>query len=194
MAREITQAGGRVLVIPTDVRQEAAVEAPRAAGARRVGRVDALVNAAGVATSRQVTDSKLDDSESVLAVNLRGAVLCCRAVLPAMIAQRRGTVINVGLGGDQPHADRQRGLHRVPSTGCSASPRVLAEEMRAQGSGAACSGGRRRHPAMGRHARGAGWERMLRPDQVAEVTLLMASLDPNATLEEVTLLPAGGIL
>jgi hypothetical protein len=37
-------------------------------------------------------------------------------------------------------------------------------------------------------------ERMLRPDQVAEAALLMATLDPNATLEELTLLPAGGIL
>jgi hypothetical protein len=36
--------------------------------------------------------------------------------------------------------------------------------------------------------------RMLRADQVAEAALLMAALDPNATLEEVTLLPAGGIL
>jgi hypothetical protein len=37
-------------------------------------------------------------------------------------------------------------------------------------------------------------ERMLRADQVAEAALLMASLEPNATLEELTLLPAGGIL
>jgi hypothetical protein len=37
-------------------------------------------------------------------------------------------------------------------------------------------------------------ERMLRADQVAEAALLMAALDLNATLEELTLLPAGGIL
>ena len=42
--------------------------------------VDVLVNAAGVATFAPVTDSKLDDWDQMLAVNLRGAVLCCRAV------------------------------------------------------------------------------------------------------------------
>ncbi len=95
-AREIAQAGGRALAVPTDVRQEAAVEALARRALAEWGRVDVLVNAAGLATFAPVTDSKLDDWDQMLAVNLRGAVLCCRAVLPAMIAQHRGTIINVG--------------------------------------------------------------------------------------------------
>src|SRR5882672_4134505 len=96
VAREIAQAGGRAAVIPVDVRQEALVEALTRRALAEWGRVDVLVNAAGLATFAPVTDSKLDDWDQMLAVNLRGAVLCCRAVLPAMIAQRRGTIINVG--------------------------------------------------------------------------------------------------
>ena len=194
VAREITQAGGRVLVIPTDVRQEAAVEAL----ARRVlaewGRVDALVNAAGVATFAPVTDSKLDDWDQILAVNLRGAVLCCRAVLPAMIARRRGTIINVGSVGTS-RTLTGSAAYTASKYGLLGFSRVLAEEMRAHGVRVGVlSAGATDTPLWDAMPAAPARERMLRPDQVAEAALLMATLDPNATLEELTLLPAGGIL
>ena len=194
VAREIERAGGRALTMPTDVRHEGAVEAL----ARRVlgewQRVDVLVNAAGVATFAPVTDSKLDDWDQMLSVNLRGAVLCCRAILPAMTARHRGTIINVGsvvtsrsLTGSAAYTASKYGL-----LGFS---RVLAEEMRPHGvrvgvlsAGATATSLWDAMPAA------PARERMLRADQVAEAALLMAALDPNATLEELTLLPAGGIL
>ena len=156
VAREIAQAGGRAAVIPVDVRQEALVEALTRRALAEWGRVDVLVNAAGLATFAPVTDAKLDDWDQMLAVNLRGAVLCCRAVLPAMIAQRRGTIINVGsvvtsraLTGSAAYTASKYGL-----LGFS---RVLAEEMRgARGPRRGAHGGGHRHPALGRHAGGAG--------------------------------------
>jgi NADP-dependent 3-hydroxy acid dehydrogenase YdfG len=194
VAREIGQAGGRARAVPTDVRQEAAVEAL----ARRVlaewGRVDVLVNAAGLASFAPVTDSKLDDWDQMLAVNLRGAVLCCRAVLPTMIAQGRGTIISVGsvvtsraLTGSAAYTASKYGL-----LGFS---RVLAEEMRPHRVRVGVlSAGATDTPLWDTMAGAPARERMLRADQVAEAALLMASLDPNASLEELTLLPAGGIL
>jgi NADP-dependent 3-hydroxy acid dehydrogenase YdfG len=194
VAREIGQAGGRALAIPTDVRQEPAVEAL----ARRVlaewGRVDVLVNAAGLASFAPVTDSKLDDWDQMLAVNLRGAVLCCRAVLPAMIAQGRGTIISVGsivtsrtLTGSAAYTASKYGL-----LGFS---RVLAEEMRPHRVRVGVlSAGATDTPLWDTMPGAPARARMLRADQVAEAALLMASLDPNATLEELTLLPAGGVL
>ena len=194
VAREIQQAGGRALAVPTDVRQEAAVEAL----ARRVlaewRQVDVLVNAAGVATFAPVTDSKLDDWDQMLAVNLRGAVLCCRALLPAMIGRRRGTIVNVGsvvtsrsLTGSAAYTASKYGL-----LGFS---RVLAEEMRPHAVRVGVlSAGATDTPLWDAMPGAPARDRMLRPDQVAEAVLLMAGLGPNATLEEVTLLPAGGIL
>lgn len=194
VAREIEQAGGRALAIPTDVRHEGAVEAL----ARRVlgewQRVDVLVNAAGVATFAPVTDSKLDDWDQMLAVNLRGAVLCCRAVLPAMTARRRGTIINVGsvvtsrsLTGSAAYTASKYGL-----LGFS---RVLAEEMRPHGVRVGVlSAGATDTPLWDAMPGAPPRDRMLRADQVAEAALFMAGLDPTATLEEMTLLPAGGIL
>ena len=194
VAREIEQAGGRALALPTDVRHEGAVEAL----ARRVlgewQRVDVLVNAAGVATFAPVTDSKLDDWDQMLAVNLRGAVLCCRAILPAMTARRRGTIINVGsvvtsrsLTGSAAYTASKYGL-----LGFS---RVLAEEMRPHGVRVGVlSAGATDTALWDAMPAAPARERMLRADQVAEAALLMAALDPSATLEELTLLPAGGIL
>jgi len=193
-AREIGQEGGRALAVATDVRQEAAVEALARRALAEWQRVDVLVNAAGVATFAPVTDSKLDDWDQMLAVNLRGAVLCCRAVLPAMTARGRGTIINVGsvvtsraLIGSAAYTASKYGL-----LGFS---RVLAEEMRPHGVRVGVlSAGATDTPLWDAMPAAPPRERMIRPGQVAEAALLMASLAPNATLEEMTLLPAGGIL
>jgi len=194
VAHEIEQAGGRALALPTDVRQEASVEALVRRALAEWRQIDVLVNAAGVATFAPVTDAKLDDWDQMLAVNLRGAVLCCRAVLPAMIGCRRGTIINVGsvvtsrsLTGSAAYTASKYGL-----LGFS---RVLAEEMRSHGVRVGVlSAGATDTPLWDAMPGAPARDRMLRADQVAEVALLMASLGPNATLEEVTLLPAGGIL
>lgn len=194
VAREIGQAGGCALAVPTDVRQEAAVDALARRALAEWQRVDVLVNAAGVATFAPVTDSKLDDWDQMLAVNLRGAVLCCRAVLPAMIARRRGTVINLGsvvtsraLTGSAAYTASKYGL-----LGFS---RVLAEEMRPHGVRVGVlSAGATDTPLWDAMPAAPPRERMIQAGQVAEAALLMASLAPNATLEEVTLLPAGGVL
>ena len=194
VVREIDQAGGRALAVPTDVRQEASVEALARRALAECRQVDVLVNAAGVATFAPVTDSKLDDWDQMLAVNLRGAVLCCRAVLPAMVGRRRGTIINVGsvvtsrsLAGSAAYTASKYGL-----LGFS---RVLAEEMRPHGVRVGVlSAGATDTPLWDAMPAAPARDRMLRADQVAEAALLMAALGPNASLEEVTLLPAGGIL
>jgi NADP-dependent 3-hydroxy acid dehydrogenase YdfG len=194
VAQEIGQVGATTMAVPTDVRQEASVEALVGRVLGEWHQVDVLVNAAGVAAFAPVTDSKLDDWDQMLAVNLRGAVLACRAVLPAMIARRKGTIIGVGsvvtsraLPGSAAYTASKYGL-----LGFS---RVLAEEMRPHGVRVGViSAGATDTPLWDAMPGAPAREQMLTPDQVAEAALLMATLGPNATLEELTLLPAGGIL
>lgn len=194
VAQEIGQVGATTMAVPTDVRQEASVEALVGRVLGEWHQVDVLVNAAGVAAFAPVTDSKLDDWDQMLAVNLRGAVLACRAVLPPMIARRKGTIIGVGsvvtsraLPGSAAYTASKYGL-----LGFS---RVLAEEMRPHGVRVGViSAGATDTPLWDAMPGAPARERMLTPDQVAEAALLMATLGSNATLEEVTLLPAGGIL
>jgi len=194
VAHELGQAGATTVVVPTDVRQEASLEALVGRILGEWQQVDVLVNAAGVAAFAPVTDSKLDDWDQMLAVNLRGAVLACRAVLPAMIARKQGTIISVGsvvtsraLPGSAAYTASKYGL-----LGFS---RVLAEEMRPHGVRVGViSAGATDTPLWDAMPGAPPRERMLRADQVAEAALLMAALGPNATLEEVSLLPAAGIL
>ena len=194
VAREVEGAGGRALVVPTDVRQEPAVAALVKRALAEHARIDILVTAAGVASFGPVADSKTEDWDQMLAVNLRGAILCCRAVLPAMMERRRGTIVNIGsvvtrwaLAGSAGYTASKYGL-----LGFS---RVLAEEMRPHGVRVGVlSAGATDTPLWDAVTGGPDRSLMLRPEQVAEAALLMAALPPNATLEELSLLPAGGIL
>jgi 3-oxoacyl-[acyl-carrier protein] reductase len=111
-----------------------------------------------------------------------------------MTARRRGTIINVGsvvtsrsLTGSAAYTASKYGL-----LGFS---RVLAEEMRPHGVRVGVlSAGATDTPLWDAMPGAPPRDRMLGADQVAEAALFMAGLDPKATLEELTLLPAGGIL
>lgn len=95
-ARQIEGLGRRCLPVLTDIRREDQVSAMAKAARDAFGRIDILVNNAGiVGPTAPVADVPLADWEDVLAVNLTGAFLCAKAVLPVMIAQRSGKIINI---------------------------------------------------------------------------------------------------
>jgi NAD(P)-dependent dehydrogenase (short-subunit alcohol dehydrogenase family) len=92
----IRAAGGRAIAIPADVTDQRAVEQAVAEAERDLGPVDLLVSNAAVATP--VGPAWEVDPEAwwrTLEVNVRGPFLGARAVLPGMIARRRGRIINV---------------------------------------------------------------------------------------------------
>ena len=94
----------RVLTLPTDVADEAAVAEAARRTASAFGRVDVLVNNAGIAQVKELLALELTELRRLLDVNVVGAFLCARAFGAHMVAQRRGTVINVasiaGLAGE----------------------------------------------------------------------------------------------
>ena len=192
--RDIEAAGGRALAVTTDVRQEPAVAALVSRALAEGGRIDCLVTAAGLAAFGPVADAKTADWDQLMAVNLRGAFLCCRAVLPALTAQRRGTIIHIGsvvtsrtLPGT--------GAYTAAKYGLLGFSRVLAEEMRTQGVRVCVlSAGATDTPLWDALSQPPDRTLMLRPEQIAEAALLMAALAPGAALEELTLLPQGGVL
>ena len=98
LAREVEALGRRALVEPTDVTDEAAVERLVERTRRTFGgRIDILVNGAGVTgpVETPVWEIKAEDWDQVLAVNLKGTFLPIKHVLPVMIAQRYGKIVNI---------------------------------------------------------------------------------------------------
>jgi len=86
---------GALQTVAVDVTDEAAVATAFATAVARGGPVDVLVNNAGVAASAPFERTGLDMLERMVAVNLTGTFLCCRAVLPAMRERGWGRIVNV---------------------------------------------------------------------------------------------------
>lgn len=93
-ARLIKEFGGEALAIKCDVTDEVSVRDCVAAAMEEFGTVDVLVNNAGVAFYHPVVETPLKRWETVLKVNLTGAFLFAREVVPAM-AERGGSIINI---------------------------------------------------------------------------------------------------
>jgi 3-oxoacyl-[acyl-carrier protein] reductase len=113
IAADLGEQGGEGMFQPVDVTDAAAVEAAVAAVAGRWGRVDVLVNNAGILRDGQLikwkdgqklSEMSERDFDAVVSVNLRGVFLCTRAVVPHMIAGGGGVILNassvVGLYGN----------------------------------------------------------------------------------------------
>lgn len=97
--RLITQSGGRARALAADVADPAAVQRAIRSVESSFGPIDALVNNAGVVTPfGPFWENEADGWWRGLEVNLHGAALCTRAVLPGMVERRRGRIVNVCSG------------------------------------------------------------------------------------------------
>jgi 2-hydroxycyclohexanecarboxyl-CoA dehydrogenase len=103
-ARLLEQGGGRGLALTADITAAGAAEACVAQAEAELGPLDVLVNNAGVFLWRPFLNISAEEWDRVIATNLTGAASFCRAVLPGMVARRRGRIVNVssihGMRGD----------------------------------------------------------------------------------------------
>ena len=86
---------GEALVAKVDVAEEQDARALADATRERFGRIDVLFNNAGISGVGDLEETTLEQWERVMRVNVRGVFLVSRAVVPSMIAQRSGSVINM---------------------------------------------------------------------------------------------------
>ena len=87
---------GRIVALGADVADYAAVERARDATLKAFGRIDILVNNAGIGGPTLTTwEYPLDAWRQIMAVNLDGPFHCCRAVVPYMIANNYGRIVNI---------------------------------------------------------------------------------------------------
>ena len=87
---------GRVVAIAVDVTQYGEIEKARDATLQALGRIDALVNNAGITGPNVTTwEYPVEAWQNVMRVNLEGPFLCCKAIVPLMIAQNYGRIVSI---------------------------------------------------------------------------------------------------
>jgi NAD(P)-dependent dehydrogenase (short-subunit alcohol dehydrogenase family) len=91
----IQHAGGKGLALLVDVTDEAATAAMAERVVKDHGRIDVLVNNAGISAAGRVHETSLELWDSVMRTNARGVFLVAKAVLPAMMAQGKGVIVNM---------------------------------------------------------------------------------------------------
>jgi NAD(P)-dependent dehydrogenase (short-subunit alcohol dehydrogenase family) len=186
--KEMRSIGADVLAVATDVTDEAQVERLFQQARERFGRLDVLVNNAGVFDGGPLDELSTAAWDKVIAVNLRAPFLCTRAALRIMKPQGGGRIINVGsISGQRvrpasaPYSTSKHGLWGLTQ--------VTALEGRDHGITCCCL-----HPGNvkteRRHSnRPEDAEPMMTPDELAEVAVLMASLPPHVEMLEAIVLP-----
>ncbi len=95
---DIRQSGGHAVAEHVDVSDETQTQAIAAAVLGRFGRIDVLFNNAGIAGVGSIEETAPELFDRVMSVNVRGVYLMSRAVMPQMIRQRSGSVINMSSG------------------------------------------------------------------------------------------------
>lgn len=95
LADEIKAAGGKAEVVQTDVSKRQDVEALVAKAVDVYGRIDVLINNAGIMPNSRLDQLQVDDWDSAIDINLKGTLYGIAAALPFMKDQRSGHIINV---------------------------------------------------------------------------------------------------
>lgn len=94
-AKEAEQVGVGSLAVKADISVSADVARMVKATVDRFGRIDILVNNAGVIARKSLLETTEEEWDEMMAVNLKGVFLCCKEVVPVMIKQGKGKIINI---------------------------------------------------------------------------------------------------
>jgi NAD(P)-dependent dehydrogenase (short-subunit alcohol dehydrogenase family) len=132
LQKELKGQGHQALAIPTDVAREGSVRAMVERTVSEFGGVDILVNNAGIYPRCAVAEMSEELWDRVIGTNLFGAFLCARALVPAFLERKRGTIINISSGAAFQGA--RNGAHYAASkAGIIGFTKALALELAAHG-------------------------------------------------------------
>jgi NAD(P)-dependent dehydrogenase (short-subunit alcohol dehydrogenase family) len=197
VASGIKAKGGEALPVSADLTREDDIAALFAKTVKAYGRLDVLVNNAGISTHRNTEDITLQFWQEALAINITAAFLCSREAIRVMKAQtpQGGRIINIGsVSQKTPRADS------LPYTVCKHGLQGMTHQLTMDGRkhnivasiihpGATLSSFTTRR---GRATAGAGAtpdDYVMAQEDVAKVAVLMAALPAEVNLYEATILP-----
>jgi NAD(P)-dependent dehydrogenase (short-subunit alcohol dehydrogenase family) len=134
VAKEVEALGREALPAVADVRDAAAVRSVVEQALRTFGRIDVLVNAAGIPMVAPSAELPLEDWQRTIDINLTGTFLCCQAVGRTMIAQGHGA-ISTSARYSRSRASRNASPTRRAKAGSCSSPRRWRSNGRRWGCG-----------------------------------------------------------
>lgn len=188
LAAEIEAGGGRAIVVPTDVTEEKQVDELFARVKERHGRVDILINNAGVADHTPIENLTSERWHEVIAANLHSVFYCSRAAFTMMMQQKRGRIINMGsLSSKVPRA--HTAAYTASKFALEGFTRSLAVDGREHGIAVSMV-----HPGSTVSSLVPGVTDQVRPGtmmprDVARIVVLMATLPDDVNLYESIVLP-----
>jgi 3-oxoacyl-[acyl-carrier protein] reductase len=179
VAEQINQAGSEGLALTADLSLEADIQRIVDESLAHFGRIDILVNNAAIIHPRiDLVDFKSDLWRQVIDVNLTAVALLTKAVLPGMIENQSGKIINISsIGGRK--GGKGRSAYRVTKAGLISLTESVAAEVKQYGIDVNCicpggvdtEGFREAFNTRGR----ADNPRLMLPEEIAELTLFLAS-------------------
>ncbi len=197
LASQISSLGqGQARGVAIDLADLTAVKTAVTDAISHFGRVDVLVNNAGMGYTGALIDMPLDDWQQVMALNLTSVFQCVQAVLPQMRQQGSGMIINVASIAAR-QAFPEWGAYGVSKAALVALSKAIAAEERPHGIRVVTIlPGAVNTPLWDTDTVHADFDRsgMLTPELVANTILQAALLPPDAVVEELTLTPSGGAL
>jgi 3-oxoacyl-[acyl-carrier protein] reductase len=187
-AAAISSAGGKAEVRECDVTDLRSVEAVAAYVEQTFGRIDILINNAGVGGFSRPLHEMLPDSwDQIVKTNLRGVYYCIRSFAPVMIRARQGHIINISsLAGKNPLPNGA--AYAASKWGLNGLSYSVAEELRAYNIRVAvvCPGSV--DTELSPHS-GKDPKKLLRPEDVAHVVAMLVTQAPQSFASEVLLRP-----
>jgi len=183
----IEEGGGSALVAAGDVSCEQDVQAAVRAAVARFGRIDILVNCAGIGVFGPLVETRVEDWDRVMAVNARGPFLMCREVLPVMARGQGGCIVNIASVVGVKGYVRQ-GAYTASKHALMGLTKVLAQEAKPLGIRvhAVCPGGV--DTALATQARpDLDRSLLMTPQEIAEVVLFLVKQRGRAIVDQVNI-------
>jgi len=192
VAAEIRKTGGQAHAYCCDVSQKEQVDELVKKASQQVGAIDILINNAGIGIFKKVTELTELDWDAMMGSNLKSAFLCTQAVLPAMIENKAGHIINViSVAGRQPYYNCAG--YCASKYGMLGFTDVLRMEVRKYNIKVTSFLPGATDTAIWGQAN-VDRTKMMSPEDVAEALASVCCSDDNVMIEEVILRPIGGDL
>jgi NAD(P)-dependent dehydrogenase (short-subunit alcohol dehydrogenase family) len=128
-AAAISGLGRRALAVATDVGDVQAIDAMVRRVAETFGRIDVLVNNAGVTRRASIMDLTEEDWERIMRVNAKGVFFCLQRVAREMIARRRGTIVNVASIAGKGYAGTSNAIYAASKGAVISLTRIAALQL-----------------------------------------------------------------